>query len=113
MRNTETEGDSFSREEESTRQTFCPPEHRQSILDMLEQHYCAHPAIPGYAAPNPAAIRRWVVKQMYGFCMKNELPEVWAYLWENWYGKGRWELWACSVHYQIPVLKTKMILESQ
>ena len=63
---------------------------------MMEQHYCAHSAIPGYAAPNSAAIRIWAVKQAYEFCVKNELPEVWAYLWENWYRKGRWDLWAAN-----------------
>lgn len=80
---------------------------------MMERHYCAHRIIPGYAAPNPAAIKQWAVQQMYGFCVKNELPEVWAYLWENWYRKGRWDLWARSVDPLIPVLKTTMILESQ
>jgi hypothetical protein len=116
MRNTESEVDAFTEEEDDekhTRRTFCPPEYRQSIVDMLERHYCAHPAIPGYAAPNPTAIRQWAVKQVYRFCMKNKLPEVWAYLWGNWYRKGRWELWARSGHDQIPVLKTTMILESQ
>lgn len=115
MQNAESEVDDFrgEGEENHTRRTFCPLEYRQSIVDMLERHYCAHPAIPGYAAPNPTAIRRWAVKQTYGYCMKNELPEVWAYLWENWYRKGRWELWARSAHDQIPVLKTTMILESQ
>jgi len=100
-------------EEKQTRRTFCAPEHRQAILDMMERHYCAHPLIPGYSAPNPVAIKRWAVQQIYGFCAKNELPEVWAYLWENWYRKGRWELWARSAHETIPILKTTMILESQ
>lgn len=100
-------------DDKRSRRTFCPPEYRQSVVDMLERHYCAHPIIPGYAAPNPVAIKRWAVQQMYAFCVKNELPELWAYLWENWYRKGRWELWARSVHELIPVLKTTMILESQ
>jgi hypothetical protein len=50
---------------------------------------------------------------MYDFCVKNELHEMWAYLWENWYQKGCWELWAHSAHDLILVLKTTMILESQ
>jgi hypothetical protein len=102
-----------SNDENCTRRTFCPPENRQSIIDMLERHYCAHPSIPGYAAPNPIAIKRWAVQQMYRFCKRNEIPEVWAYLWENWYREGRWNLWARSAHDLIPVLKTTMILESQ
>jgi hypothetical protein len=100
-------------EGKQTRRTFCPPLYRVPIVDMMERHYCAHPIILGYAAPNPAAIRRWAVHQIYNFCVTNELPEVWAYLWENWYRKGRWELWAWSTYSQIPVLKTTMILESQ
>ncbi|KAI9456758.1 hypothetical protein F5148DRAFT_984305, partial [Russula earlei] len=50
---------------------------------------------------------------IYDFCATHELAEVWAYLWENWYWKGCWELWACSAHDLIPILKTTMILESQ
>jgi len=100
-------------DEEMSRRTFCDAEYRESIVDMMERHYCAHPMIPGYAAPDPGSIKRWAVQQMYGFCVKHELPEVWAYLWENWYRKGRWELWARSVHGMIPILKTTMILESQ
>jgi hypothetical protein len=95
------------------RRTFCPVEYRETIITMMEKHYCAHPSIPGYAAPDREAIRRWAVRQTYDFCVKNKLPEVWAYLWENWYRKGRWELWARSAHDLIPVLKTTMILESQ
>jgi len=114
----DTEGDSHSADDENdhekhSRRIFCPPDSRQPIIDMMERHYCAHPSIPGYAAPNRTAIKLWAVHQMYRYCTKNELPEVWAYLWENWYRKGRWELWARSVHEMIPVLKTTMILESQ
>jgi hypothetical protein len=95
------------------RRTFCAATHRDTIINMIEQHYCAHPLIPGYAAPDPGAIKRWAVQKMYYFCEKNDLREVWAYLWENWYRQGRWELWARPAHDTIPVLKTTMILESQ
>lgn len=96
-----------------SRRTFCPAEYRETIIDMMEKHYCAHPSIPGYAAPDGGAIRRWAVRQIYDFCVTHGLAEVWAYLWENWYRKGRWELWARSAHDLIPILKTTMILESQ
>ncbi|KAJ6580083.1 hypothetical protein DFH09DRAFT_1246058 [Mycena vulgaris] len=43
---------------------------------------------------------------------KNELPEAWAYLWENWYRPGRWQLWAHAEHAEIPRLKTTMMVES-
>lgn len=50
---------------------------------MIEQHLCAHPLTPGYAHPSPAGICEWVVKQMYNFCVMNDLHELWAYLWGN------------------------------
>jgi hypothetical protein len=99
--------------EKGSRRTFCPARFREPILMMMEKHYCAHPLLPGYAHPSAEGIKRWAVTQMYKFCVENGLREVWAYLWENWYRRSRWELWARSVHPEIPVLKTTMILESQ
>ena len=99
--------------EKKTRRTFCPVDNREPIINMMERHYCTHPVIPGYAAPDPISIKRWAVHQMYNYCAKHELREVWAYLWENWYRNGRWELWARAAHDMIPILKTTMILESQ
>ena len=93
--------------------TFCSVEYRQPIINMMERHYCAHPLIPGYSSPTPEGIREWAVKQMYKYCVGHNLREVWAYLWENWYRPGRWELWAHSHHPEIPILKTTMILEAQ
>ena len=95
------------------RRTFCPALYREPIVNMMERHYCAHPSIPGYGPPTAVGIKRWAVEQMYNFCTKYELPEVWAYLWENWYHHGRWELWARCGHKLIPILKMTMILESQ
>lgn len=92
---------------------FCPDDLRVQLVDMVELHFCAHPLIPGYAAPSAPGIRHWAVKQMYDFCVANDLREAWAYLWENWYRKGRWELWARCEYERIPRLKTTMILESQ
>lgn len=100
-------------DEEKGRRVFCLEEHRQPIIDMMEVHLCTHPLIPGYSHPSPEGIKEWAVKQMYQFCTKEKMPETWAYLWENWYRKGRWELWARSCHSEIPILKTTMMLESQ
>ncbi|KAJ3529727.1 hypothetical protein NM688_g7813 [Phlebia brevispora] len=91
---------------------FCAEEYRESIVDMMERHLCAHPLIPGYSHPSPEGIREWAVNEMYMFCVDHDLREVWAYLWENWYRSGRWELWARAPHPQIPRLKTTMLLES-
>lgn len=98
---------------ESPRRIFCAEEHRQPIIDMMERHLCAHPLIPGYSHPSPAGIRYWAVQQIYSYCVKHDLREVWAYLWENWYRAGRWELWARSPCPEIPRLKTTMMIESQ
>ncbi|KAJ7241677.1 hypothetical protein B0H12DRAFT_974403, partial [Mycena haematopus] len=98
--------------EKQTKHTFCPTTYRDHILGMMEKHYCAHPLLPGYAPPSANGIRRWAVLQIYRFCVEHGLREVWAYLWENWYRRGRWELWARSAHPEIPVLKTTMMLES-
>jgi hypothetical protein len=95
------------------RHIFCPEKYREPIINMMEKHYCAHPLIPSYAHPSPEGIKKWAVQQIYNFCVLNNVQEVWAYHWENWYRKMQWELWACSVHPIIPVLKMTMILESQ
>ena len=106
--------DNGSDDDDGTMQcTFCLEKYHEHIINMMEKHYCTHPLIPGYAYTSPEGIRKWAVQQIYNFCVLNNLQEVWAYLWENWYCKTRWELWACSTHPTIPVLKTTMILESQ
>ncbi|KAJ6546393.1 hypothetical protein DFH09DRAFT_927184, partial [Mycena vulgaris] len=48
----------------------------------------------------------------FSFCLENELPKAWAYLWENWYRPGCWQLWARAEHAEIPRLKTTMMVES-
>ena len=96
------------------RRTFCPLEHRDTIVEMMERHFYAHPLIPGYSAPTPEGIKAWAVKQSYEFCVLHDLPNLWAYLWENWYRRGRWELWARSANpMEIPRLKTMMFVEGQ
>jgi hypothetical protein len=92
---------------------FCPEGLRNTIIAMVERHYCAHPDIPGMARPDVAGIWTWAVKQMYGYCKDYDLRELWAYLWGNWYRKTRWELWARSPCAETPRLKTNMICESQ
>ena len=37
--------------EEVERHTFCPVEHRDTIIKMMERHFCAHPLIPGFYTP--------------------------------------------------------------
>ncbi|KAF7314814.1 SWIM-type domain-containing protein [Mycena kentingensis (nom. inval.)] len=91
---------------------FVHEDLQPEVLAMLHQHSLAHPLIPGYCAPTASAIRYWAVEQMYKFCVEHDVPHLWAYLWENWFRKGRWELWARSAHDTIPRLRTTMICES-
>ncbi|KAG1874931.1 hypothetical protein F4604DRAFT_2008937 [Suillus subluteus] len=85
----------------------------KKVIALIKHHFCAHPLIPGYSHPSAVGIHQWAVKQMYTFCKENNLREVWAYLWENWYRRGRWELWARAVApMEVPRLKTTMIMES-
>jgi hypothetical protein len=96
-----------------TRRQFCPEGLRPKVIALLERHYCAHPDIPGFSRPDAEGIHTWAVKQMYTFCIDHDLRELWAYLWGNWYRRGRWNLWAHSKCEEIPRLKTNMICESQ
>ena len=70
------------------RHTFCLLEHRDTVVKMMERHFCVHPLIPGYSALTPEGIKAWAVKQTYEFCVLRDLPNLWAYLWENWYRHG-------------------------
>ncbi|KAH8809504.1 hypothetical protein DL96DRAFT_1717031 [Flagelloscypha sp. PMI_526] len=95
------------------RRTFCPEIHQDDVLEMMQAAFCAHPFLPGEAAPNSDAIHEWAVRRMYQYCEENDLPELWAYLWENWLRPTRWELWARSAQVtELCLLKTTMIMES-
>jgi hypothetical protein len=63
--------------------TFCLIEHCNTVVEMMEQHFCTHPLIPGYSTPTPKGIKAWAVKQsyhFYEFCILHNLPNLWAYL---------------------------------
>jgi hypothetical protein len=66
-------------------QTFCPPLYHNPIINMMERHYCAHSSIPRFCPPDTKLIKKWAVQYMYNFCLRHKLPEMWVYLWENWY----------------------------
>jgi hypothetical protein len=70
--------------------TFCPVEHHDTVIEIMEQHFCTHPLVPAYLAQMSEGNKAWAVKQTYEFCILHNLPNPWAY----WC--GRWELWACS-----------------
>jgi hypothetical protein len=109
----EEEEEEEEAESPNDERTFCPEQLRKPLLAMITRHANAHPLIPGDYDSTPEAIYHWAVKKAYDFCVENQLPELWAYLWENWYCPGRWELWARSPYLDIPILRTTMICESQ
>lgn len=43
------------------RRTFCPAVYRDTIINMTEQRYCAHPLTSGYGPPDPVRRRKWAV----------------------------------------------------
>jgi hypothetical protein len=92
---------------------FCPEQYRKPLLTMIKKHANAHPLIPGDCDATPQAIYHWATRKTYDFCLEKDLPELWAYLWENWYSPSRWELWTRSPYSEIPILRTTMICESQ
>ncbi|KAI0824106.1 hypothetical protein BC628DRAFT_1379831 [Trametes gibbosa] len=74
------------------RHLFCPIEHRIRLIRIWSKHACQH------------SLRH---------CKTNNLTEVWAYLWNSWYRKDRWKLWARSAYEaSIPRKRTTMIVES-
>ncbi|KAI9067852.1 hypothetical protein FKP32DRAFT_1600894 [Trametes sanguinea] len=75
---------------------FCPAAHRLSILRLFAKHACQHPLLPERhgTARSAEDIYRDAVEEMYRHCKSNHLREVWAYLWNSWYSRSRWKLWA-------------------
>ncbi|KAJ8095831.1 hypothetical protein PM082_022723 [Marasmius tenuissimus] len=97
---------------QEVKQVFCPEEHVKTLLAMVLEHRNAHPLLPGKLASTAEGIHSWAVKKMYQFCEGEDLRELWAYLWENWYRPERWKLWARAIVPEIPRLNTTMVLES-
>ena len=94
---------------------FSPLEHC-AIIVKFHIHLHQHPQIPLNGTQNSLLtaqeIHYGAVKDMYDFCFKNDLAQVWAYLWNQWYTLNPWKLWAQSTDSAIYVLKTTMVVES-
>jgi hypothetical protein len=94
---------------------FCPKDLRNSIISLFEKHLHYHPLIPDTNGNFLTSTEIWriSVKEMYDFCFTNNLKNVWAYLWTNWYEKNMWVLWARSaVATEICIFRTTMLMES-
>lgn len=88
---------------------FCPAAIRNQILEIFSKHFNQHPLISRRAATE---IRRTAVREMYNMCKENQLPQVWAYMWNSWYCTMQWRLWTRSSDAGIPQLRTTMMVES-
>lgn len=94
---------------------FCPLAHRLPIMRLFAKHASQHSLLPERhgQARSAADIRRDAVHEMYQHCVANNLREVWAYLWNSWYARSRWPLWARSANEaSIPCKRTTMVVEA-
>ncbi|KAG7096225.1 hypothetical protein E1B28_003678 [Marasmius oreades] len=78
--------------------TFCPAPHQKQALHLFTQHFRAHPffSLRDGSTRSALEIQCKSVFQMYQFCKKQGLCEVWAYMWNCWYCQTMWPLWAWS-----------------
>ncbi|CAG8815111.1 20890_t:CDS:1, partial [Gigaspora rosea] len=94
---------------------FCPKENRSIIIDMVEKHMLLHSLIPNANGTflSPEEIWQQSTYEIYNFCVNNDLRHVWIYLWNSWYQKEAWVLWARSaVPGKICLFRTTMLCES-
>ncbi|KAJ3770997.1 hypothetical protein FB446DRAFT_646034 [Lentinula raphanica] len=83
---------------------------------MWRRHLHQHPAIPlnDSAGTHLTAddIHERATYEIYEYCQKYDLAQVWAYLWNRWYTPKQWILWARAACDSIPRTKTTMMVES-
>ena len=62
----------------------------------MTQHFCHHPFFPTRKGKHQTSdeIRKECVHEMYTFCTKRGLADVWGYMWTSWYSPAMWKLWA-------------------
>jgi hypothetical protein len=63
-------------------------------LELIVKHFHLHPLIPNDDNKYFSMDEIWIasVKEIYNFCVKNDLRYVWGYMWTNWYQKEHWTL---------------------
>ena len=89
---------------------FCPAPHRKQILHLFTKHFCQHLIFPERHEKGLSAteIRRALVFEMYEFCEKRGLREVWGYMWACWHSPKMWNLWERSRSTYLSQLRTTM-----
>ena len=75
---------------------FCPLPHHLPIHCLLLKHFCLHPLLPEPHGQSQTSedIYQDSTYKMYCHCKNNNLCNIWAYLWTNWYSPAKWGLWA-------------------
>jgi len=90
-------------------------ELRETILEIISYHFHLHPLLPNDNNQYLTENEIWLLSvwEMYGFCVTNDLKNVWAYMWMNWYEKRHWRLWARAAKPdRIGLFKTTMLIEA-
>ncbi|KAG6848015.1 hypothetical protein H0H93_004170 [Arthromyces matolae] len=92
---------------------FCPAPHRKQLLRLFTKHFCQHPIFLERDGQWDAS-RIWeqAVFEMYDFCFRRGLREVWGYMWTSWYSRKIWSLWARSTSPYLTRLRTTMNVEN-
>ncbi|HEV7737595.1 MAG TPA: hypothetical protein VGO47_09535, partial [Chlamydiales bacterium] len=94
---------------------FCPAPHRLAILRLFAKHHSWHPLLKERHGQTRSAedMYRDAVTEMYTHCTRNNLYEIWAYMWNSWYSPAKWKLWAHSAYPDaIPRKRTTMMVEA-
>ena len=90
-------------------------EERNVVLEMFSRHFNDHSLIPDRSGVfRPKESIYWQsVSEAYQWCRQRNYPNLWAYLYVNWYKPSSWKQWARAANAsEIPTLKTTMIVES-
>ncbi|KAI0370443.1 hypothetical protein BV20DRAFT_1035909 [Pilatotrama ljubarskyi] len=94
---------------------FCPAPHCLLLLRLFAKHACQHSLLPERHGKARSAedICQDAVNEMYHDCYRNNLADVWAYLWSSWSSRPCWKLWARSAYaVSIPQKHTTMVVEA-
>ncbi|KLO08623.1 hypothetical protein SCHPADRAFT_803506, partial [Schizopora paradoxa] len=82
----------------------------------FRKHLCMHPLIPcddeDGTYLTAKEIHYAATREMYEYCYQHDLAQTWAYLWNRWYCRKMWSLWARSSSPIITRLRTTMLVES-
>jgi hypothetical protein len=77
--------------------SFCLAPYRATIKNKFIIHFHQHSEIPVDAKGmhlTATKIYAGTAFNMYMYCQKNDLSQVWGYMWNCWYSLKQWPLWA-------------------